>query len=185
MLCIGTKYEYFHAVWVKNEWSRFLRLAAKDKSKVLIPCFKDMDPYDLPDAFKGLQAQDLGKLGATQDLVRGVEKLLAKDQLEQSTTQPVTASPASATVDSLLKRAFMFLKDSNWQSADEYAEKVLDIDPENGEAYLAKAMAELQVSHKKGLSAKQDLEENGNITKALRYGTDSLIMELNSCFETI
>ena len=31
MLSIGTRYEYFHAVWVKNEWSRFLKLMAKDK----------------------------------------------------------------------------------------------------------------------------------------------------------
>ena len=74
MLCVGTKYEYFHAVWVKNEWSRFLRLAAKDKTKVLIPCYRDMDPYDMPDEFRMLQAQDLGKLGAMQDLTRGVAK---------------------------------------------------------------------------------------------------------------
>ncbi|MBR6676923.1 MAG: toll/interleukin-1 receptor domain-containing protein, partial [Clostridia bacterium] len=37
MLCIGTKYDYFNAVWVKNEWSRFMKLMSKDKSKVLIP----------------------------------------------------------------------------------------------------------------------------------------------------
>ena len=84
MLSVGTKYEYFHAVWVKNEWSRFLRLAAKDKSKVLIPCYKDMDPYDMPDGFKGLQAQDLGKLGATQDLLRGIEKILPRSADPQS-----------------------------------------------------------------------------------------------------
>lgn len=141
MLTVGTTYEHFHAVWVKNEWSRFLRLAAKDRTKVLIPCFRDMDPYDLPDEFKGLQAQDLGKLGAVQDIVRGVEKLLAKEApAKQDAPQAAASNPASATVQSLLKRAFMFLEDGEWQRADEYAEKVLDIDPENGEAYLAKAM---------------------------------------------
>jgi len=76
MLSIGTKYEYFHAVWVKNEWSRFLKLMKKDKSKVLIPCFKDIDAYDMPEEFKALQAQDLGKLGAVQDIVRGVLKII-------------------------------------------------------------------------------------------------------------
>ena len=133
MLAIGTKYEHFHAPWVKNEWSRFLRLAAKDRSKILIPCFRDMDPYDLPDEFKGLQAQDLGKLGAVQDIVRGVEKLLAKEApAKQDAPQAAASNPASATVQSLLKRAFMYLEDGEWQSADEYAEKVLDIDPEKG-----------------------------------------------------
>lgn len=75
MLVIGTKYERFNAVWVKNEWSRFLKLMAKDKSKALIPCYKDMDAYDIPDEFRMLQAQDMSKLGFMQDLVRGVEKL--------------------------------------------------------------------------------------------------------------
>ena len=87
-----------------------MRLAAKDRSKVLIPCFCDMDPYDLPDEFKGLQAQDLGKLGAVQDLVRGVGKLLAKDAPKDGDVQQAAVSnPAATTVQSLLKRAFMFL----------------------------------------------------------------------------
>ncbi len=176
MLCVGTKYEYFHAVWVKNEWSRFVRLAAKDKSKVLIPCYKDMDPYDLPDAFKGLQAQDLGKLGAMQDLVRGVEKLLGKDT---HAAPDAVVDPVTATVDSLLKRAFMFLEDEEWQSADEYAEKVLDIDPENGEAYLAKLMAEFHVHRRADLSSQEfTFEENNNYKKAVHFGTNNGIAEL-------
>lgn len=42
-------------------------------------------------------------------------------------------------------RAFMFLEDGNFDEADEYCEKVLDIDPENAQAYLGKLMAELRV----------------------------------------
>lgn len=80
MLVIGTSYERLHAVWVKNEWARFLKLMTKDKSKTLIPCYKDMDAYDLPDEFKMLQAQDMNKIGFMQDLVRGVEKLVGVQQ---------------------------------------------------------------------------------------------------------
>lgn len=180
MLSIGTKYEYFQAVWVKNEWSRFLRLAAKDRSKVLIPCFRDMDPYDLPDEFKGLQAQDLGKLGAVQDLVRGVGKLLAKDAPKDGDVQQTAVSnPAAATVQSLLKRAFMFLEDGEWGSANEYAEKVLDIDPEDGEAYLAKAMSDLKKRSRSSMNDASGIVINANIQKALRFGSDSLRSEIN------
>ena len=77
MLAIGTDYEYFNAVWVKNEWSRYLKLMEKDKSKHLIPCFKGIDAYDMPKEFNKLQAQDLGKVGAVQDLLRGIDKLIA------------------------------------------------------------------------------------------------------------
>ena len=77
MLAIGTDYEHFNAVWVKNEWSRYLKLMEKDKSKHLIPCFKGIDAYDMPKEFNKLQAQDLGKVGAVQDLLRGIDKLIA------------------------------------------------------------------------------------------------------------
>lgn len=181
MLAVGTKYEHFHAVWVKNEWSRFLRLAAKDRNKVLIPCFRDMDPYDLPDEFKGLQAQDLGKLGAVQDLVRGVEKLLAKDApTKQEAPQAVVSNPAAASVQSFLKRAFMFLEDGDWSSANDYAEKVLDIDPENGEAYLSKAMSALNKRTRGALNDAPGIDGDANIRKAMRYGSDSLKNEINS-----
>ena len=76
MLAIGTDYEYYNAVWVKNEWSRFLKLMEKDKEKHLIPCYKDIDAYDMPKEFSKLQGQDMAKLGAIQDLTRGIEKLL-------------------------------------------------------------------------------------------------------------
>ena len=59
MLVIGTKPEYFEAVWVKNEWSRYLALIRGGAKKVLIPAYRDMDPYDLPEEFSHLQAQDI------------------------------------------------------------------------------------------------------------------------------
>ena len=158
MLCVGTKYEYFHAVWVKNEWSRFLRLAAKDKSKVLIPCYRDMDPYDMPDEFRMLQAQDLGKLGAMQDLTRGVAKILG-DAPAPDGSQPL-ADSVSMLAAPLLKRATMFLHDGNWASADAYAEKVLDLDPENGDAYFVQVLARAQLhdaAELRGLSGGQVL----------------------------
>jgi hypothetical protein len=51
-----------------------------DPGKTLIPVYKGISPYTLPDEFAKLQAQDMGKLGAIQDLVRGVEKLTGKNQ---------------------------------------------------------------------------------------------------------
>ena len=86
MLAIGTDYENYNAVWVKNEWSRFLKLMEKDKRKHLIPCYKDIDAYDIPKEFKHLQAQDMGKVGAMQDLVRGIDKILTVKEEKQQVT---------------------------------------------------------------------------------------------------
>ena len=181
MVVLGTKPEYFNAIWVKNEWSRYLALAKQSGGKkVLIPAYRDMDPYDLPEEFSHLQAQDLGKLGAVQDIVRGVEKLLAKEaHAKQEAPQAAASNPASATVQSLLKRAFMFLEDGEWDSANEYAEKVLDIDPEDGEAYLAKAMSDLKKRSRSSMNDASGIALNANIQKALRFGSGSLKNEIN------
>lgn len=62
-------------IWVKNEWSRYLALIKDGKRKALIPAYKDMDPYDLPEEFSHLQAQDMSKLGFMHDLVHGIKKI--------------------------------------------------------------------------------------------------------------
>ena len=77
MLVVGSKPEYFTAVWVKNEWSRFLKLIKTDRSKLLIPCYRNMDAYELPEEFAHLQAQDMSKIGFINDLVRGIRKVVA------------------------------------------------------------------------------------------------------------
>lgn len=78
MLVVTTDSDRCNAVWVKNEWKRYLDFMKTDPSKTLIPVYKDISPYTLPDDFGRFQAQDMGKLGAMQDLVRGVEKLTGK-----------------------------------------------------------------------------------------------------------
>ncbi len=166
MLVIGTKPEYFDAVWVKNEWSRYLALMKQDRSRLLIPCYRDMDAYDLPDELSALQSQDMSKIGFMQDLIRGVKKVLG-GEAEQKVPQETTNAPG---VNSLIKRARLFLEDSDFASADEYTEKVLDIDPECAEAYLIKLLVTRQLTNESGLEAdRQSLEHDSNYTKALRF----------------
>lgn len=144
MLAIGTDYEHYNAVWVKNEWSRFLKLMSKDKEKHLIPCYKGIDAYDMPKEFNKLQAQDLGKVGATQDLLRGIEKLLPrKVETVKEVVQETVAGHTTGgiSLSNLLKRAEMALEDEKWTAADDFCEQVLNSDAENAEAYFYKFMA--------------------------------------------
>ena len=80
MLVVTADSDHCNSVWVKNEWKRYLDFMKHDPSKTLIPVYKGISPYTLPDEFAHLQAQDMGKLGAVQDLVRGVEKLTGKSR---------------------------------------------------------------------------------------------------------
>ena len=172
MVVLGTRPEYFNAVWVKNEWSRYLALVkTSGGKKVLIPAYKDMDPYDLPEEFSHLQAQDMSKLGFMQDLIRGIKKIAQKETPAPAASPAAAVPAAGANTAPLLKRAFMFLEDGNWQEADAYCEKVLDIDPENAQAYLGKLMAELKVQRQENLKdCARPFAYSGNYQKAVRFG---------------
>lgn len=186
MLSIGTKPEYFNAVWVKNEWSRFLKIMKKDRSKVLIPCYKDMDAYELPEEFAHLQAQDMSKIGFINDVVRGIKKVLSANAAKDTKKETVVVNANSATTAPLLQRVFMFLEDGNWNSADEYCEKVLDLEPQNALAYVGKLMVELRVKTQQNLSECEEPFDNyNNYQKAIRFADDTLKASLTDAIEVI
>lgn len=186
MVVLGTKPEYFNAVWVKNEWSRYLALIKQGQKKMLIPAYKDMDPYDLPEEFAHLQAQDMSKLGFMQDLIRGIKKIAQADTPKTTVVKETVISGGNANTAPLLKRAFMFLEDGDWNSANEYCEKVLDIDPENAYAYLGKLMAELHVKKQDRLEDQAEpFDYSNNYQKAIRFAEDKLKAALAGYIEHI
>ena len=146
MLAVGTKPEYFNAVWVKNEWSRFLKMNKDNRNKALIPCYKGMDPYDLPEEFAHLQAQDMGKIGFVNDIVRGIKKVVNSESGKKG------AGSGNVTVQNLLKRAYLFLGDGDFANAKTYCEKALDIDAENSDAYLYELLVSLRSTQKENLA---------------------------------
>ena len=142
MLVLGSKPEYYSSPWVKNEWSRFLKTMRRDRSKLLIPCYRDMDPYDLPEEFSHLQAQDMSRLGFMQDLIRGIKKIIGEENI---TKAPVAAQSSEHTPNNnngaLLKRGKMALEDKDWAKAYDFYEEVLNSDPECSEAYIGQFLA--------------------------------------------
>jgi hypothetical protein len=177
MLVIGTKPEHFNAVWVKNEWSRYLALLKKDRNRLLIPCYQDMDPYDLPEELSFLQSQDMSKIGFIQDLLRGVKKVLdAKAPETPGASLSATAAVAAAPgIESLYKRMKLFLEDGDFKQADEYCDRILDIDPEYAPAYIGKLCAELKLKKESELAQRgTPLTEYNNYQKAVRFANSEL-----------
>lgn len=174
MVVIGSRPEYFNAVWVKNEWRRYLSLMKHDHKRLLIPCYRDMDPYDLPEELSMLQSQDMSKIGFMQDLLRGIQKVM-----QQPTSAPQVVRVETATaetnapgVTSLLKRAALFLEDGDTASAREYYDRVLDIDPECAEAYMGKVCAETGCRKESDLGAlNYCVDMRGDWQKAVRFAS--------------
>lgn len=181
MITIGTKPEYMEAVWVKNEWSRFLAMMKKDSKKTIIPVYKFMNPYDMPEGFARIQAVNMEKIGAMQDLVHGIEKILGKDKnriVEKVVHVEENANSASKYAP-LLERAWIFLEDKNWNKAREYVERVLDMNPKCGEAYLIKMLAGMSLNNRNALKNwSHPLDGYDEYKKIMKYGDDELKNEL-------
>lgn len=121
MLVVGIKSEYYNVGWVKNEWFRFLKLMKKERSKTLIPCYRDMDPYEMPEEFAHFQAQDMSKIGFINDLIREVKKLIRRDGFEKNESDKSTQeSTGGTTAAAQLKRGYIALDDDEWEKADQF-----------------------------------------------------------------
>ena len=184
MVVLGTKPEFFQAVWVKNEWSRYLALIKSGAKKMLIPAYKDMDPYDLPEEFAHLQSQDMSKLGFMQDLIRGIKKITSPE--ETKTVVRDVVQNRDTDIATLLKRASIFLLDRNWDSANEYCEKVLESNPENAEAYLYKLMAEIHVKKEEDITKYYGLlSQSNNYEKIILFADNELKNRVEGYNKTI
>lgn len=177
MVVIGTEPAYFNAPWVKNEWARFLSVMKEEGFRSLIVAYKDMNPYDIPDALSMYPAQDMGELGFLQDLTRGIRKLSNKEEELQNKNRAreTVVITSNSNVEPLLKRVGMFMEDGDFASAMEYCEKTLDIYPECAQAYLYLVLAKRKIKTVEQLGASKeefDLLSDRDFQKVLRFGDE-------------
>jgi len=180
MIVIGTKREHFNAVWVKNEWSRYLTLMKKDKNRLLIPCYCEMDAYDIPEELSMLQSQDMSKIGFIQDLIRGIKKVLTTDNSSQSgNNAKISNEITTPGIAQLLDRASIFLEDGDFKSANEYFDRVLDMEPRNAKAYFGKLLASFEYKKEDDiLLQEKPLDDNSNFQKAIRFADEAYKQKL-------
>ena len=131
MLVVCTNPEYLNAVWVKNEWSRFLQMAGTE-SKVIIPVYRDISPYELPEALASKQSLDMAKLGFMQDLIDGINKIL-----KQPSQNPYTQSQ-SLENEKLIQNASTYLQLGNYDLAEETYTKITGEYPEDYRGWWGK-----------------------------------------------
>ncbi len=118
MLLVCTKPEHVNAVWVKNEWSRFINIAVKKKECIFIPCYQNLIPDDLPDEISHFQGMDMSKIGFIQDLVHGIKKLIP---IEQNINKPISVIRElqfqQSRAKGLIRSISMAVEEKNWDSA--------------------------------------------------------------------
>ena len=107
--------------------------------------------------------------------------------IPSNTDQNLQGVPVSQSAP-LLERAHIFLDDGDFAKADEYFEKVLDLEPKNGQAYLGKLLVDLKINEQAKLAKQATpniLTENPNFIKAQKYGDEQLVSQLDSYVRAI
>ncbi|MCL2625043.1 MAG: SUMF1/EgtB/PvdO family nonheme iron enzyme, partial [Planctomycetaceae bacterium] len=95
------------------------------------------------------------------------------EEKKSSDAFPDETTPVTPSITSLMKRGQLFLEDSDWQQANEYFDRVLDIDPEYAPAYIGKLCAELKLRNEEQLGDHETpISEFNNYNKALRFADD-------------
>ncbi|MBO5287749.1 MAG: leucine-rich repeat protein [Clostridia bacterium] len=162
MIVVGSKKEYINAVWVKNEWSRYLALSAQSKNKTLVPVYKGMSPTEIPE-FALIQAQDYDQIGALENLIHEVERLVGKKIAQ--------ADPNKE----LIEKAYFSLDFEEFDTAVSLADKILESDFKCAEAYFIRLLASLKLTDAQALcSYDKPITDNVDFKKAFRFAEGEL-----------
>lgn len=72
MIVLGSKPEAFMDVWVKSAWTRFLEVLNRGAKKLIIPCYMNIEAFELPDQLFPFKSFDFSKEGALEDIIKEV-----------------------------------------------------------------------------------------------------------------
>lgn len=180
MLIVCRDETYLQTKWVKNEYTRFLKLqndGEKECDSITI-VFYGTPIERLPGKNGKLQGIDFSKRAADQDIIKFVdehtveakkkkeeekrrqkasEEKYAKQQKEvekklEKLESTYRKQNASITSDTLYERGNIEIRDSNFQGAAEYYNRSLDIDPKNAQSWWGLFLCDFKVANEKELT---------------------------------
>lgn len=174
MLALGTSYDDYNNVWVKNEWNRYLEIAEKNKNKCLIPCYKDVDEYDIPKEFAGLKVCQLGNDDTFNNIMAEIADVVKPESVNQPAPEPEKAEPAEeieleeieiiepVDINKLLDEGFSAISDKNWKKANKLFFHVLDEEPDNSKAYWGQLLVQQECTNAREMADNLYLQVIGN-----------------------
>lgn len=184
MIVFGEKPEYFNAVWVKNEWTRFktcIQKGEKHKNSLVV-VYKNMDPSALPVVLSARQCLNAADMTFLSDLTRHIKRVVAESQknvhlekiaisggqiAQKATTLSVNAvqtrqigagaiAETSITEKQTINLIYSYLRERQWQGAADLTEEVLFNNPGCAEALWCKLLASMRVSDGPALVGRLD-----------------------------
>ena len=169
MLALGTSYDDYNDVWVKNEWNRYLEIAEKNKNKCLIPCYKDVDEYDIPKEFAGLKVCQLGNDDTFNNIMAEIANVVKPESVNQPAAEPAEEIELEeieiiepVNINKLLDEGFSAISDKNWKKANKLFFQVLDEEPDNSKAYWGQLLVQQECTNAREMADNLYLQVIGN-----------------------
>ena len=172
---IGTRESYTVAIEYPDGERSLLQL-----NSYAYQTFKSIE-FAVSEEKRKKQLESKNTTAVTTDLSNDSKKI--NDEAVSNQTQVIKRQILINTenIEASLKRAFLFLEDEEWETAEEYFDSILDIDPEKAEAYLGKLMAKKRVSQKDAIINQDDSFFGDKLFKrALRFADETFKDELES-----
>ena len=166
MIVYGSKAEYFSATWVKNEWTRYLRLqarGAKPEGSCIVAC-DGVDPYALPRELRCIQAINASKDNRSFyiDVNNTLDRIFKQEKKEETHLQDGRFADQQALLQQVeeLKKALETQgKEEAKRKAEEEAKRKAEEEAKRQAEEEAKRKAEEEAKRKAEEEAKRKAEE--------------------------
>lgn len=126
---------------------------------------------DLPEELVWLdEGYDMCEMEFLREIADKVESILRPESASVDPETIVTATAANK--ENLVKRAYLFIEDGEFETANSYFEKILDIDIEESRAYIGKLLCEFELTSEEQLaSLPMPIDNDKNYIKAIRFAS--------------
>lgn len=183
MIVVGTDPKYINSTWVKNEWSRYCRMATEDHSKprYIIAALHGMRPEQLPSVLASRQAVDISELGAKEKLCSNIDSLIGDLRVSQEkknaapafTMEDVKNNILNSEAENLCNSGFQKLSVGDFNGAQTAFDKAIDKKYDISRPYWGKLLADYESKDEESLSSlAADIKTNQNYISAYKFASD-------------
>lgn len=135
MILLLCKEDYVNAVWLKNEWSRFLKLKENDpKKELFVACY---DVGNLPGSFQRRECQILSEAGALGNLAFNVKNYISQKNPNRFAQDGRNGQNLhiNANAEKIYKAALGHNQAGKFETSNEMVNKALEEAPAYAAAY--------------------------------------------------
>jgi len=184
LVVVASNEEYINSRWLKNEWRRFRWLreneGVQSARRLIVYSIKQGAPLSIPAEIGAMQM-----INSKSDAEPVAHLCRIAQEMFGDNRQDADRGGAAQTA-ALLKRMFMSLEDGEFDKADALCERVLDMEPENGRAYLGKLMIELKVRTPDELAGQNaPFDRSNSFRRIMRFGDEALKDQVQGYIRTI